>query len=365
MFGMEDTFESNYDYQSENILDLLTKMDSLIKLLESNLNSEPGPELHEPKLNMMELEMIINPSFEDSEFDYKDRSVVSLKTGYAGAMLQCGSVKLNGNVAHGARIIAKEGVFCQNCFGAVEAKNIVANNIGTLHNQKVDKNRMNIIAKDTLIVKGKTYFAFVDAWNARFDDLIRNSQIIIGRMGIFHNVGSGTNIELSPIKSSFFDQITEAKAHFKKKFEEIKKERDTIYNEVVSLRIKSSRMNKVETDNIPTALRDRIEDNIKTYDEASARLNDIEGFFVKRVYEDKILKIDELNKQLISRSLENCVLFFPGKIEPFVNIQIRDKSLYIGEPTRNIKVYYKDNAIIVEPLPENDEDEDSEEEEDD
>jgi hypothetical protein len=337
------------DFLNSKISDLIKKMDSLVEELESD-NTQPKDNLIIPEPNLSKFESINDPNFETGEWDMASRSIVPVRVGFSGSLLKVKNVKLEGNIGNGSVVLAKDTVICQNCFGRIEAQNIMTENIGTFNNKLIEKNKMDIMANNNLVVHGSSCFAHIDAWNAEFNGFVRNSQILIGRSAIFNDVGNGTEIEINPLKSSHFSNIFARQQEFKKKFEEIKGDKESAYSEIMILKHKIKKTSHLETDNMPPHLKTKIEGIKRTYNNLNNDYTEMERFFIGSLFESKCEKIESLIKNLKKDIFNKCVIYIKGKIDPVVSISFNNRAIYLVDKQESVKIHIEDDKIVTEEL---------------
>jgi hypothetical protein len=339
---------NNIEFKNSRINRLLEEMDMLIANLELNINTIAEDQLVFPNINLSDYEIITDPDFEMGEWDFGSKSIISLKSGFSGSFLKAENIKLNGGIADRSTVIAENSVICQNCFGRIEAQYIMTGNIGTFNNKLLEKDKMDIIAKNNLIVQGKSYFAHVDAWNAEFYDLVRNSLLLIGRLALFNDIGNGTEIEINPLKTFFFNSLYEIQQQFKNRFNDLKRDKETAHNELMTFKQKMERSDHVDIDNIPGSLRVKIEKNKRMFNNLDDKYHELEKFFVNMIFESKIKRIEELINLLKETIIQKSFIIIKGKVEPVITVKFDSKTIYLVEDLRNIKIYIENDEIKIE-----------------
>jgi hypothetical protein len=338
----------NFDPKNEKLQEVICKLDELITVVRNNLASAQTDEIELPVFNMFECELANPETFENHEWDFGNRSLYAMKSGYSGAELKAKNLKVNGTIGEGSHLYLKDNLFCGNCFGFVEAKNMVAESVGTLHNKKYFKDKSNFRIAETLVINGQSLFAYIDAWKAEFSGLVRNSAINIGHRAIFHELGNGANISVDPVHSYFFVWITDSIEDLKEKVKLLKKERDRLETEMNNMKYKYDKMARVEMDHIPDLTRERIKENRAMYEDIVQRFDEIDRFFMNNIFDTKLKELNSLLVELRKNAMANAKVIIKGTLKPVVNISFAGRSLYFGEETENIIIKWNGSEIVTE-----------------
>jgi hypothetical protein len=339
----------NYNPQNETIQEILQKLEELLAICQNNISQLENPEVDEPVFQMMGCELANPATFEINEWDYGNRSIYAMKSGYSGAKLKAKNLRVNGTIAEKSFIYLKEDLFCGNCFGYVEAKNMVAESVGTFSNKKYFKDRNNFRIANTLIIKGQSLFAHVDTWNGEFRGLVRNSMINLGRTGIFHELGSGAHINIDPANSYFFVFMSEETEYLKEKIKALRKEKDKLEAELNAKKYEYEKMSRVELDKLPNLTRESIKENRLMYEDLIQRYDEVDVFFIKNIYDNKIKELNNLLSEVRKNALMNARIIIKT-MKPQVTITVVGKSIFLGEEMENIVIKWNGSEIVVENM---------------
>ncbi len=339
---------NGYDPQNPLIIDILSAFNDLQILIEENLQVNNAPDISEPQFNMFGCELANPATFENNEWDYGNRSIYAMKSGYSGAELKANNLRVNGTIAEGSHLYLRGDLFCGNCFGYVEAKNMVAESVGTIHNKKYFKDRSNFRIAETLVVKGQSLFAHIDSWNAEFRGLVRNSNINIGHIGVFHELGNGTVITVDPSRSYFLTYCSQTLESLTEKFKLLKKERDKLETEMTNMKYKYEKMSRVDMLKVPDLTRERIKENRLMYEDTVKQFDEADIFFINNVFEKRSAEIESLLSQLRSNAMQNAVIRIKSLVKPEVTVSFGSKSIYLTEEMENTVIRWNGSEIVLE-----------------
>ena len=341
-----DDFRSQA-YNNLEIEDTKQMLESFTKLANDNLKDIRSPNIEIPTFPMDRCEKINHNTFEKESWEFGKRPIYLMNGGYSGQYLKANSLKIHGKISEKSYVYLRENLFCEDCFGYVEAKNIIANNVGHSWGNSI-AGLPKFLVRENLIVNGKTFFANIDAWNAEFKDLVENSYINIGRLGIFHSIGKGTTIKVNPNNSCLINYLDQEIQLMIKKLNYLKSGKNFLNNEVTNMQNHYKTMASIELDRISSRARESVIKNKLAYEKLLDNYKKMDSFLLDKLFHKKLEETSNLIYAYKSIGLQKAKIFIKKIEKPFINISFGGQNIEVSSKFKNIVVLLKNNKVTIE-----------------
>ena len=340
-----DDFRSQA-YTNVMIEETKQMLEDFVKLANDNLRDIQSLNIEMPTFSESNSEKVNHNTFEKNSWDFGNGSVYSMNGGYSGPSLKAGNLKINGNISEKSYVYLRENLFCANCFGYVEARNIVTNNIGH-SGGNTSAGLPKCLVRENLIVNGKTFFANIDAWNAEFKDLVENTYVNIGRLGIFHSIGKGTNIKVNLNNSCLMSYLDEEIQSMMKILNHLKSGKDFLNNEITDPKSHYKIMASIELDRVSSRIRENISKSKSTYEKLVNNYKKMDLFLADALFHKELDAVSNLIYAYKSIGLQKVKIFIKKVEKPFY-ISFGGQNIEVASKFKNIVVLLKNNKVTIE-----------------
>jgi hypothetical protein len=341
-----DDFRSQ-TYNNLEIQDTKRMLENFAKLANDSFQDIQSPKIEIPTFPIDKCEKISHNIIEKESWEFGKRPVYLMNGGYSGQCLKASSLKIHGNISEKSYLYLRENLFCEDCFGYVEAKNIVANNVGHSRGNPI-VGLPKFLVRENLIVNGKTFFANIDAWNAEFKDLVDNTYINIGRLGVFHSIGKGTNIKVNPNNSYLTNYLEQEMQVMINKLNYLQSGKDFLNNEITNKKRHYQTMASIELDRISSRAREKVIKNKLNYEKLLENYKNMDSFLLDKLFHKKIEEVSSLIYAYKAIGLQKAKIFIKKIEKPSISISFGGQHIEIPSKFKNIILLLKDNKVTIE-----------------